>query len=105
MITVLISHRVADYDDWKAAYDRIDSGHLASDVRSYRIWRGLDDPNLVIVAETFESREIAESVSGILNSRRRSARLVSIGLDEASVRGRGRLRHEVVGRVVQRCSL
>ena len=26
MITVLVNHRVADYDDWKAAYDRIDSG-------------------------------------------------------------------------------
>ncbi len=62
MITVLVNHRVADYDDWKAAYDRIDAGPLASDVRSHRIWRGLDDPNLVIVAETFESREIAEAV-------------------------------------------
>jgi hypothetical protein len=56
MITVLVSHRVADYDEWKAAYDGIDAGPLASDVRSYRIWRGLDDPSLVIVAETFNSR-------------------------------------------------
>ncbi len=62
MITVLVNHRVADYEEWKAAYDRIDAGPLASDVRSYRIWRGLDDPNLVILAETFESREIAETV-------------------------------------------
>ena len=61
MITVLVSHRVADYDEWKAAYDRIDAGPLASDVRSYRIWRGLDDPSLVIVAETFNSRETAEA--------------------------------------------
>jgi hypothetical protein len=61
MITVLVNHQVADYDKWKAAYDRIDAGPLASDVRSYRIWRGLDDPNLVILAETFESREIAEA--------------------------------------------
>jgi hypothetical protein len=37
MITVLVNHRVADYDEWKAAYDRIDAGPLASDVRSYRI--------------------------------------------------------------------
>jgi hypothetical protein len=51
---------VADYDDWKAAYDRIDAGPLASAVRSYTIWRGLDDPGRVVVAETFESRELAE---------------------------------------------
>jgi len=61
MITVLVSHRVADYDEWKTAYDRVDAGPLASNVRSYRIWRDLDDPNLVIVAETFETREIAET--------------------------------------------
>jgi quinol monooxygenase YgiN len=61
MITVLVNHRVQDYEEWKAAYERIDSGPLARDVRSYRIWRSLDDPNLVILAETFESREIAEA--------------------------------------------
>ena len=30
MITVLVSHRVADYDEWKTAYDRVDAGPLAS---------------------------------------------------------------------------
>jgi hypothetical protein len=29
-------------------------------VRSHRIWRGLDDPNLVVVVETYDSREDAE---------------------------------------------
>jgi quinol monooxygenase YgiN len=61
MITTLIYHRVADYDLWKAEYDRVLEGPLASDVRSYQVWRGLDDPNLVIVAETYESREVAEA--------------------------------------------
>jgi hypothetical protein len=58
---VLIHHRVADYDVWKREYDRILAGPLASDVRSYRIWRGLDDPNLVILCETYDSREVAEA--------------------------------------------
>jgi hypothetical protein len=83
MITVLTSHRVADYDDWKAAYDRTDSGPLASDVRSYRIWRDLDDPNLVIVAETFESREIAEAV---LAHPELAEAIVKAGVDTASMK-------------------
>ena len=30
--------------------------------RSYRIWRGQDDSNYVITAETFDSREVAERI-------------------------------------------
>ena len=82
MITVLVNHRVADYDEWKAAYDRIDAGPLASDVRSYRIWRGLDDPNLVILAETFESREIAEAAFAHPEL---AAEIVKAGVDMASM--------------------
>jgi len=62
MTIALIYHRVADYDIWKREYDRIAKGPLASDVRAYRIWRGEDDPNLVVVAETFDSREVADAV-------------------------------------------
>ena len=32
------------------------------DVRSYRVWRGQDDPNLVVITETFDSREVAEAL-------------------------------------------
>ena len=61
MTTVLISHRVADYDAWKLVYDQVTSGPLGSDVSSYRIWRGQDDPNLVILEERYESRKAAEA--------------------------------------------
>ena len=61
MVTVLINHRVADYDAWQREYDAITSGPLGSAVRSHTIWRGLDDPNLVILAETYDSREAAEA--------------------------------------------
>lgn len=62
MVTALIVHRVADYDAWQAAYDRLADGPEGADVRAFRIWRGLDDPNLVVLAETFESREVADRV-------------------------------------------
>ena len=61
MTTVLISHRVADYDAWKIVYDEVYAGPLASAVLTHRIWRGQDDPNLVVIEETYESREAAEA--------------------------------------------
>jgi hypothetical protein len=61
MTTVLIYHRVADYTAWKLEYDRILSSELGSSVRSHRIWRGQDDPELVVLTETYDSREAAEA--------------------------------------------
>jgi len=61
MTTVLVSHRVADYDSWRRVFDEVVSGPLYDVVRSHRVWRGQDDPNLVIVCETYESREVAEA--------------------------------------------
>jgi hypothetical protein len=63
MTTVLVHHRVLDYEVWKHEYDRIVAGPLGSAVREYRVWRGIDDPNLVVVAETYESREAADAAA------------------------------------------
>jgi hypothetical protein len=60
MTTVFAYHRVADYDFWRAGYARAIAA--TPEVRSYRIWRGQDDPNYVITAENFDSREVAERV-------------------------------------------
>ncbi len=83
MTTVLIYHRVADYDAWKAAYDRIAAGPLGSDTHSYRIWRGQDDPQLVIIEETYDSREIAEAA---LNDPDLPAEIAGAGVDMSSIR-------------------
>jgi hypothetical protein len=62
MTTVFVHHRVADYDKWKPEYDRAMKADWTKDIRSHRVWRGLDDPNLVIVASTFDSRQAAEAL-------------------------------------------
>jgi len=43
-------HRVSDFAKWKASYDEHDSMRLANGLHSYVIGRGLDDPNMVMVA-------------------------------------------------------
>lgn len=52
MTTVFVHHRVADYNTWRPEYDRVMAADWSKDIRAQRVWRGLDDPNLVIVAST-----------------------------------------------------
>lgn len=61
MTTMLVNHRVADYDAWRPEFDRSLEAEWSSDVRSHQVWRGQDDPNHVVVANTFDSREAAEA--------------------------------------------
>jgi len=62
MTTVFVHHRVADYNTWRPEFDRAVKADWSKDARSYRVWRGLDDPNLVIVTNTFDSRQAAEAM-------------------------------------------
>jgi hypothetical protein len=62
MTTVFVYHRVADYNTWRPEFDRAVDAVWAKDIRSHRVWRGVDDPNLVIVANTFDSRQEADEV-------------------------------------------
>ncbi|HUQ69580.1 MAG TPA: hypothetical protein VM165_08660 [Planctomycetaceae bacterium] len=61
MTTVFIHHRVADLETWRPEYDRAMMADWSKDMRAHRVWRG-QDPNLVIVASTFDSRQAAEAV-------------------------------------------
>lgn len=63
MVTMLVRCRVADYDAWRADWLEAVQQHFEKgEVRSFRVWRGVGDPNLVFLAELFESREIAEAI-------------------------------------------
>jgi hypothetical protein len=59
--TALVHHRVADYDAWRRVFDEVVAGPLYEVVRSHGVWRGQDDPNLVVVGETYDSRAGAEA--------------------------------------------
>jgi len=83
MTTVLIHHRVADYNAWRPEYDRAMKADWTKDIRAYRVWRGQDDPNLIVVANTFDSRPAAEAV--INNATLREA-MGRGGVIESSVR-------------------
>jgi len=80
MTTVLCHCRVADYDAWRPGYDR--ALQVTPGVRTYRIWRDQDDPNLVVVEETFDSREHAQAV---WTSPETEAAMIADGIDMSAV--------------------
>lgn len=47
---MVATHKVADFDKWKASYDEHDSMRLANGIHSYVIGRGVEDPAMVLVA-------------------------------------------------------
>ncbi|MES1226849.1 MAG: hypothetical protein ABUT20_65855, partial [Bacteroidota bacterium] len=56
-----VTHKVADYDKFQAAYDEHDSMRVASGLHSYVIARGVDDPNMVMVVLKADDIEKAKA--------------------------------------------
>lgn len=80
MTTVLARFQVADYDAFRPGYDRALAAF--SEIRSYRVWRGQDDPNLVVVTETFDSRDVAEA---LWTSQATQEAMINDGIDMTSL--------------------
>jgi heme-degrading monooxygenase HmoA len=80
MTTVLCHCRVADYDTWRRGYDH--AVKVTPGVRSFRAWRAQDDPNLVMVEETFDTREQAQTAWTSADSR---SAMEADGIDMTSV--------------------
>ena len=81
MTTVFCYFRVADFEFWRAGYAR--AIEATKEVRSFRIWRGQDDANYVITAETFDSRDVAQA---IWTSQETKDAMAGDGIDMSSVR-------------------
>lgn len=82
MTTVLCTCRVADFDGWRPGYDKA-LEMFADQIRSWRLWRGQDDPNVIVIEETFASRGVAE---GLWTNPATKAAMEADGIDMESVR-------------------
>jgi quinol monooxygenase YgiN len=82
MTTVLCTCRVADFEAWRPGYDKA-LEMFADKIRSWRVWRGQDDPNVIVIEETFDSREAAE---GLWTGPATKAAMEADGVDMESVR-------------------
>jgi hypothetical protein len=82
--TLLVRCRVSDYDAWRADwFDALQVHYEKREVRSFRLWRGADDADMIFLAEVFETREIAEAV---MNDPATAETMAAHGVDVSSLR-------------------
>ena len=55
-----VQHKTRDFDAWKQSFDSDPVGRQQGGVRNYRILRGTDDSNYVVIELEFESTGEAE---------------------------------------------
>jgi len=83
MTSMLFVCRVEDYEVWRPRYEA--AMQHVTDVQSWRVWHDQDDPNLVVIVETYESREVAEQ---LLASDEIRELMAADGVDLESIRVR-----------------
>ncbi len=66
MITLHVQNEIADFQAWKAAFDRYDRARRDHGVLAYRITQPADDDRVVYVELDFDSREDATGFVGLL---------------------------------------
>jgi hypothetical protein len=80
MTTVLCHCRVADYERWRRGYEH--ALEVTPGVRTFRAWRGQNDPNLVMVEETFDT--LAEAQAAWTSAETQAA-MEADGIDMSSL--------------------
>jgi len=61
MVTVVVHHRVRDYDAWKRVFDEHEPARRGAGGVEHRVYRDLNDRNRVVVHNDFPSDEAAQA--------------------------------------------
>ena len=64
MVHVLVRHKVADYDKWRALYDSDGDAHKAAGEKGCQVFRNHADPSEVVLLFEWESAEKLNEVMG-----------------------------------------
>lgn len=62
MLILQIEHLVPDFNSWKKTFDSDPLNRKQSGVRSYRIFRTIDNPNYIIIELEFDNLPEAEKM-------------------------------------------
>jgi hypothetical protein len=80
MTTVHIENTVQDFDAWKANFDKYERFRAEQEVQSYRVSRGITEPNEVLVDLEFSDDTAAQAflpkLEQIMNSPQAKTQLV-----------------------------
>jgi len=61
MVTVIVRHRVKDYDAWKPVFDDHGDVRRKHGSLGHQLYRATDDPNMVIVVNHFRDAAGAQA--------------------------------------------
>ncbi|HZP19273.1 MAG TPA: hypothetical protein VFB16_03615 [Bauldia sp.] len=61
MATMIVKHRVANFDQWKRVYDTMEKVRLAHGWTGHTVHRDAADPNIVVIVNRVISLEGAKS--------------------------------------------
>ncbi|MGE5335974.1 MAG: antibiotic biosynthesis monooxygenase [Nitrososphaerota archaeon] len=64
MATLVIHHKVRDYDAWKAVFDDNEPLRRDHGATEHRVYRDAGDPNRVVIHTDFPSLEAAKGFMG-----------------------------------------
>lgn len=64
---MMIRHKVADFSKWKTGYESHDSMRLVSGLHNYVIAKGIEDPDMVLVALTMDDIDKAKAFAASPN--------------------------------------
>jgi hypothetical protein len=67
--TLHIEHAIADFDMWKAAFDRFADVREQAGVRRHSVMRPVDDPHYVVIDLDFDTAEAAGRFLAYLRER------------------------------------
>ena len=62
MILLHMEHKVMNFDNWKASFDKYEEFRRQSGVLRYQVSRPIDNPNYAIIDLEFNSRGEAEAL-------------------------------------------
>ncbi|MDZ4758431.1 MAG: DUF3764 family protein [Bacteroidota bacterium] len=85
MVTVILTHEVKNFSEWKRAFDADDSNRQQAGVKINGVYNSIDNPNVVTIISEFPS---AEALSGMMSNPDMKATMEAagvIGVPEAKI--------------------
>ncbi|MFQ5623386.1 MAG: putative quinol monooxygenase [Paracoccaceae bacterium] len=64
MATMMVRHKVADFDGWKAVFDEVRPMREEAGEKSATLYRDVDDPNTITALFEWDSLENAQAYAG-----------------------------------------
>jgi len=85
MVTVILTHEVKNFTEWKKSFDSDDTNRQKAGVKINGVYTSVDNPNLVSIISEFPS---AEALSGMMSNPDMKATMEAagvIGMPEAKI--------------------